>query len=114
MNKKLNTIIDIYEPLSKLDDKLFNLLSDKIYDKYVSPLRCGIEDMAFMILFGKTYWEVHEAYNTPGDDDGTKPVLWDNGYPPEQIIDYLNNKDIKKEEKIKKLKAKIKLIKKTK
>lgn len=98
MNKKIvKKLVTVVDKFNKADKLVFNLLSESAYDKYVSPIMEVIDDLSFLVLFGQDYMSVHEAFNSPGNDDGKRPVAWRNGFIPEKILDELKyGKDTKK------------------
>lgn len=118
-DKKIRKIIEITESFNKIDNKLFEFLNERIYEKMVGPVVMKIEDLLFLSLFDEDYIEIHEGFATPGMTDNEKDnkvILWDHkngGYPPEKLSDlFKNQNNLKKEDLFKKIKTQIKLIKK--
>lgn len=117
-DKKLAKILSIMKGVNNLDNKLFELLNESLYEKMVSPLIMKIEDLLFLSLFDQDYWEIHEGFATPGMSEvekTNKVILWDHengGYPPEKLLDlFRNQKDMSQEDLIAKIKTQINLIK---
>lgn len=110
MKEKIKLIRKIIKPYIFFDRTFIELLSDEAYDKYVAPITSMIEDLVFLCLFDKEYAYVHDFFSTPGNPEKGKPILWDNGYPPEQVISLIFEKKDSKE-LIEILEKKILLIK---
>jgi len=116
--EKIENLLNIFSKINYLDELVYNILNERIYDKYVSPLIMSLDDLLFISLLNDTYDNIHNSFNTPGEKNKTKPILWDHkngGYPPETLLDYFKN--IKSGQKISKsliskVKYQIKLIKK--
>ena len=102
MKEKVRQIQKVFKDFQKSDDFLYETFNERIYDEKFGPIHSSMEDMAFIALFGKNYFDVHESFASPGSSESekaSKPILWDNkngGYPPEKLIDGLKtNKDYK-------------------
>lgn len=120
MNKKekIENLLNIFSKINYLDELVYNILNERTYDKYVSPLIISLDDLLFISLLNDTYDDIHKAFNTPGEKNKTKPLLWDyknGGYPPEKLLDCFKGIKSRKEiskSLISKVKYQIKLIKK--
>jgi len=73
--------------MDMLSDDCFN----EVYSKFVSP----IEDLLFMVVFGEDYCTVSDSFNCPGNDDGTKPIAWDNGFIVDHFMNYMKDGNLK-------------------
>lgn len=109
--KKIKKVNKIMSYLKKVDDGLYELLSESTYDKRVSHVVGLVEDMALLALVGKDYDGLDEKFTSPGcyHNEKDKIILWDyenSGYPVENLLDLL-----KFEGNEKKILEQVKLIK---
>lgn len=117
MKNKIKKVLKFLDPMNSLDDFLFNNLNESFYYKHISDVKQQVEDLAFFAIFGQDYDTVFQSFYAPGDrnKDNTRPVIWDNGFPPETIYNLLfNAKDMNIDLKIKKIKKQVKIMKKAK
>ena len=93
IKEKIKAVKKLYSEIYKVDNQMHKIFNEKFYDDNVGKLIPNVEDLVFLYLFDKTFDEIHEYFSTPGNPEPGKPVLWEEGFPPEQLVDLLKNKD---------------------
>lgn len=104
-DSKLMSILQKVSNIQKSTQSLSTILSEELYEQYLSPIVISTEDLLFYTLFGYDYFTLHDMFSTPGDIKKNKVILWDKqkgGYPPERLLDLtasnsLNFKEIKRQ-----------------
>lgn len=93
MSKNLiKKVVKAYQSYEKMDLFLFNILSNKYYEKYASPIHQTIQDLSLIALTGRDWDELHSTYSTPGENNSSKPIAWNNGFIPDNLESVLKTK----------------------
>lgn len=104
MKEKVENVMEIMSSV-KFSHPIFEYLSDDAWSKSIGTYHSAIEDLCLVSLFGKKADELDEIFTTPGAKvlESNKIVLWDDGYPPEEIVNLLKSNRLNDKKVVKRI-----------
>lgn len=106
--KCLEATNDLIKKYKEIDESLYDTFSEKFYIQHFNHWSSHQFNVLLNLFFHlitneKDFDKFYSRFNSPGSNDGTKPVAWNNHFIPDEIATIImSDEDLK--EKIKSVK----------